>query len=156
MVVKVLRPPPRIKVLEALGSIADGRISAVNNGARVLSSSGEREYYVVVTGDLRAYSNDNGTLYRGYVGYPIIALLMIKGVLPFDEAIARALSGIPWKTLNETYKRYEVVEEIVLKRAEERGISREIVTDYVSIVMKKLSSMRIVFDDSLVKQQTLF
>ncbi len=156
MVVKVLRPPPRIKVLEALSSIADGRISAVNNEARVSSSSGEREYHVVVTGDLRAYSNDNGTLYRGYVGYPIIALLMMRGVIPYDEAIARALSGIPWRTLNETYKRYEVVEEIVLKRAEERGISREVVMGYVSVVMKKLSSMRIVFDDSLVKQQTLF
>jgi len=152
---KPLRLPPRIKVLEALGAIADERIKVFDNEAEVVSSSGERVYRVIVRDDGRVYSNDNGTYYRGYVGYPIISLLMIKGKLPYDERIAKALSGIPWKELNETYKRYAIVEEIVLRRAEEKGISRQSIMYFVGTVLKKLSAMRLVYDESLAKQTTL-
>ena len=153
---RVLRLPPRIKVLEALGSIADGRINVQDNEAEVTSSTGERTYKVIVRDDGRVYSTDNGTIYRGYVGYPIIALLMIKGKLPYDERIANALSGIPWKRLNETYRKYVIVEQIVLKKAEEKGVPRQVIMDFVNIVMKKLQSMKLVFDEDLVKQKTLF
>ncbi len=156
MVRKILSKPPRIKVLEALGSIADGRVKLSGDEAVVVSSTGEREYRVVVKDDGRVYSSDNGTIYRGYIGYPIIAVLMLKGKLPFDEKIAKALAGIPWKELNETYKRYAIVEEIVIRRAEERGVSRQSIQYFVNIVLKKLSSMKLVFDDELVKQKTLF
>jgi len=153
---RVLRLPPRIKVLEALGSIADGRINVQDNEAEVTSSTGERTYKVIVRDDGRVYSTDNGTIYRGYIGYPIIALLMIKGKLPYDERIANALSGIPWKRLNETYRKYVIVEQIVLKKAEEKGVPRQVIMDFVNIVMKKLRSMKLVFDEDLVKQKTLF
>jgi len=153
---RVLRLPPRIKVLEALGSIADGRINVQDNEAEVTSSTGERTYKVIVRDDGRVYSTDNGTIYRGYIGYPIIALLMIKGKLPYDERIANALSGIPWKRLNETYRKYVIVEQIVLKKAEEKGVPRQVIIDFVNIVMKKLQSMKLVFDEDLVKQKTLF
>ncbi len=153
--VKYLRLPPRIKVLEALGAIADGRIKVLNDEAEVVSSTGERKYRVVVRGN-KVYSTDNGTIYRGYIGYPIISLLMLKGKLPYDEKIARALSGIPWKELNETYKKYVIVEQIVLKKAEERGVPRQVITDFVNIVLKKLSSLKLVFDEDIAKQKTLF
>ena len=153
---KILRLPPRIKVLEALGSIADGRINVLDNEAEVISSTGERKYRVIVYDDGRVYSTDNGTIYRGYIGYPIIALLMIKGKLPYDERIAKALSGIPWKRLNETYRKYVIVEQIVLKKAEEKGVPRQVIMDFVNIVMKKLQSMKLVFDEDLIKQKTLF
>ncbi len=153
---RVLRLPPRIKVLEALGSIADGRINVQDDEAEVTSSTGERTYKVIVRDDGRVYSTDNGTIYRGYIGYPIIALLMIKGKLPYDERIAKALSGIPWKRLNETYRKYVIVEQIVLKKAEEKGVPRQVIMDFVNIVMKKLQSMKLVFDEDLVKQKTLF
>ena len=107
--------PPRIKVLEALGAIADGRVKVLGHGrAEVISSEGDRVYkvYVDVEKGL-AYSDDNGTRLRGYVGYPIIALLMKMGVLTYDERLAEALKGIPWRRLNETYKRYSIVERIV-------------------------------------------
>ncbi|WFO75534.1 hypothetical protein J4526_01150 [Desulfurococcaceae archaeon MEX13E-LK6-19] len=152
---KILRRPPRIKVLEALGAIADGRIKVRNDEAEVVSSNGERVYRVIVSRDGRVYSNDNGTYYRGYVGYPIIAFLMLKGILPYDEKISKALAGIPWKELNETYKKYAIVEEIVLRQAEEKGVSRQSVLDFVNIVLKKLSSLRLVYDESLAKQSRL-
>ncbi|HDI02232.1 MAG TPA: hypothetical protein ENF93_01150, partial [Ignisphaera sp.] len=90
-----LRLPPRIKVLEALGAIADKRINIIDSyRAKVVSSDGSRIYTVIV--DLAkglVYSDDNGTKYRGYVGYPIIAFLMLQGVLPFDRKISEALKG---------------------------------------------------------------
>lgn len=151
--VRILRLPPRIKVLEALGSIADGRINIRDNEAEVISSTGEKTYKVIVRDDGRVYSTDNGTIYRGYIGYPIIALLMVKGRLPYDERIANSLSGIPWKKLNETYRKYVIVEQIVLKKAEERGVPRQVIMDFINIVMKKLQSMKLVFDEDLVKQK---
>ncbi len=141
----VLSLPPRIKVLEALGCIADGRIELINeNTARVTSSLGDRIYRVYV--DLSrgvAYSDDNGTKYRNYIGYPIIALLMLRGVIPYSEDIAKALSGIPWKILNEKYKRYYLVEREVLKRAELRGVSSSHVMEFVKVVMDRLKDVKL-------------
>jgi hypothetical protein len=151
---KILRRPPRIKVLEAIGSIGDDRVKMISDDeARIVSSMGDREYHVVVkqvsSSVFRVYSNDNGTIYRGYVGYPIIAVLMVKGVLPIDKDVMRAMTGIPWKELNEKYKKYSIVENIVLERAEQMGVSKSIVYDYINIVMKKLGLLKILFDDSL-------
>jgi len=141
----LLARPPRIKVLEALGSIADGRIREVEpNMAVVTSSTGERQYLVYVDPEKRvAYSDDNGTKYRGYVGYPIIALLMLKGYLPFDKRIADALAGIPWKRLNERFKRYAIVEKIVKREAAKRGVKPSEIDSYVKAVMNRLSELRL-------------
>ena len=38
--------PPRIKIFEALGAISDGRIKINGNTAKVVSSSGNKEYSV--------------------------------------------------------------------------------------------------------------
>jgi hypothetical protein len=156
----VLRPltkPPRIKVLEAIGAIGDNRIRVLSETeATVKSSTGEREYRVVLVksgeGMYRAYSNDNGTLYRGYIGYPIISFMIVKGILPVDNEIVRAFTGIPWKELNEKYQKYAVVESIVLSRAERMGVPRNVVDDYVTLVLKKLSVIRVYFDEELSKR----
>lgn len=148
--VVVLRRPPRIKVLEAIGSLGDGRVRVISEEcAEVTSSRGDKTYKVVVLPDNRVYSSDNGTRLRGYIGYPIIAFLMEKGVIPIDREVMKAMTGVPWKDLNEKYKRYAVVEDIVVRRAERMGVSREIIYDYINIVMKKLSLMKLVLDESL-------
>jgi hypothetical protein len=147
---RLLRKPPRIKVLEAIGSLGDGRLNAVSDEcARVTSSRGDKVYKVVVLGDGRVYSSDNGTRLRGYIGYPIIAFLMFKGVIPIDRDVMNAMKGVPWKDLNEKYKRYAIVEDIVVRRAERMGVKREIIYDYINIVMKKLGLMKLYFDESL-------
>ncbi|MEM1804177.1 MAG: hypothetical protein QXR80_06745, partial [Desulfurococcaceae archaeon] len=81
--IKPLSKPPRIKVLEAAGAVGDNRIRVLSStSATVGSSLGDREYKVVLIeesmGVYRAYSNDNGTLHRGYVGYPILAFMIVK------------------------------------------------------------------------------
>ena len=150
-----LKIPPRIKVLEALGSIADRRIIVLDEKrAKVISSEKNREYFVYL--DLEknvAFSNDNGTKLKGYIGYPIIAFLMIKKVLPFDEKIADALSQIPWKRLNEKYKNYSIVEKIVKDIAKKRGIEINLLEKLVEEVMKKISNLSLFYDPSLEKNK---
>ncbi|MEM0470354.1 MAG: hypothetical protein QXP03_00060 [Desulfurococcaceae archaeon] len=151
---KLLLKPPRIKVLEAAGAIGDGRILIVSNSkAIVRSSMGDREYKVVLvpgdSGAYRVYSNDNGTIHRGYVGYPVLAFMMKTGILPMDNDVVRAMTNIPWKELNERYQKYSIVESIVISRAEKLGVSRNIIDDYINIVFKKLGLMKVYFDESL-------
>jgi len=150
-----LKIPPRIKVLEALGSIADRRIIVLDEKrAKVISSEKNREYFAYL--DLEknvAFSNDNGTKLKGYIGYPIIAFLMIKKVLPFDEKIADALSQIPWKRLNEKYKNYSIVEKIAKDIAKKRGIEIILLEKLVEEVMKKISNLSLFYNPSLEKNK---
>ena len=140
-----LRLPPKIKVLEAAGAIADGRVNKVEERwYRVRSSEGDREYSVYVNILRReACSTDNGTVFRKYVGYPIISVLMMEGVLPYDERIGEALSGIDWKALNERFKKYAVVEEEVKKIAEGRGVRSEEIDEFKEEVYSSLKSFRL-------------
>ncbi|HDI75526.1 MAG: hypothetical protein DRJ52_03070 [Thermoprotei archaeon] len=139
------RTPPRIKVLEALGCIADQRIKFVGEKeAVVVSSTGERTYKVTWDGGKAIMSTDNGSLYRGYLGYPSIAFLMLKGILPFDKEIADALKGISWKKLNETYKKYRIVEEKVKAIAKERGVDPAKIDSFVAKVMQEIRAKRFV------------
>lgn len=112
-----LRAPPRIKILEALSAIADDRVKLVGqNDAVVTSSDGTRKYEVNWDpSSNKVSSTDNGTTHRNYVGYPIIALLMLHGVLPYDASLSKKLEGINWRRLNEKYKQYEVVIDNVLR-----------------------------------------
>lgn len=154
--IKPLSKPPRIKVLEAAGAVGDNRIKVLSStSATVGSSLGDREYKVVLIeesmGVYRAYSNDNGTLHRGYVGYPILAFMIVKNILPVDNDVIRAMTGIPWKDLNERYQKYAIVENIVISRAERLGVPRSVIDDYINVVFKKLGLMKIYFDESLAR-----
>jgi len=127
-------------VLEALGAVVDGRVRLVGEGrCEVVSSEGDRVYNVVVKGGF-VYSNDNGTLYRGYVGYPILACLMAEGKLPTDAELGEKLRGVPWRRLNEQYKRYE---EVLRRLYAERGIERERAEAYIDAVLRRLAAMRL-------------
>lgn len=149
-----LSPPPRIKVLEAMGALADGRIEVLQgNFFRVISSDGSRVYNVYVEefsrGMFRACSTDNGTVYRGYVGYPIISAMMLLGYLRRDEDVERALSGIPWRKLNEELKKYALVESEVMRSVSFKGVSQARIRTFVDVVMEKLRSLTILHDTSL-------
>lgn len=97
--------PPMIKTYEALGAIADERIEMAKNTAKVWSSSGNKFYTVEYDPDkLQIMVNDNGSYWKGYLGYPAIAFLMNKGLLPYNEKIALLLKGVRWKDLNHKFK----------------------------------------------------
>lgn len=152
-----LRRPPRIKVLEASGAIGDGRVHILDESeggafARVRSSDASREYVVVVRKSgstaFRVYSDDNGTKYRGYVGYPIIAVMMLLGFLPRDNYVEKALSGIPWKELNEKFKKYELVERFIREKLA-NTIDWSIIEDFRRRVLGVLGRYNIYLDPTL-------
>ena len=70
--------PPVEKIYEAWSAVADGRV-AIDEAARkatVVSSDRTREYTVSWSDDGSVYtSNDNATYWRGYAGYPVIAVM---------------------------------------------------------------------------------
>ncbi|MCG2863184.1 MAG: hypothetical protein L7G98_01250 [Vulcanisaeta sp.] len=137
-----LRLPPRIKVLEALGALADGRVEVLGDKeAIVRSSDGTRTYRVYLDVSRREVdSTDNGTVHRGYIGYPIIAFLMMKGLLPVNEELMKSLRGIPWRKLNEEYKNYAKVIDVIIK---ERKLDENAVNKYIDQVMAMLRRMNL-------------
>jgi len=140
-----LKMPPKIKILEAAGAVADGRISKLGDKLfRVVSSEGDRTYSVYVDLERReACSTDNGTTYRNYVGYPIISSLLILGALPYDTVIGKSLANIDWRRLNETLKSYALVEEKVKEIARDRGVTPELINKYVDEVYTQLKKIKL-------------
>jgi hypothetical protein len=142
-----LKMPPRIKVLEAISSISAGRVKKEDAGIyKVRSSKGDKEYIVIIKNSM-AYSNDNGTIFKGYIGYPIIASLMIEGILPKNDKIGEAIKNIPWADLNESLKSYKKVEEKVKEEAKKNGVQPEEIDDYVELVMQALKMITLRFKD---------
>ena len=119
--------PPVAKVYEALSAIAEGRVRITAPGrAEVVSSAGDKTYAVTWSEDGRQISsNDNASMWQGYTGYPIIAVLLATGRIPYDPAVAALLAGVPWHDLNERFKRdYDAAVESVLYDIESRGGDR--------------------------------
>jgi hypothetical protein len=99
------KQPPIIKIYEALGVVADGRVEVSGNTARVFSSSGNKFYTVSFEPEKNAImANDNGSYFRGYLGYPAIAFLLKTDLLEFRPELAAHLKGIAWKDLNTKFK----------------------------------------------------
>ncbi len=77
-------------------------------------------------------------MHRGYVGYPIISFLMVKKLLPINERLMQSLKGIPWRRLNEEYKSYARVMEVIIK---DRGLNEDEVNKYIDQVLSMLRRM---------------
>jgi len=138
--------PPRIKILEALGSIADKRIKILKENNKIeaecLSSEGDKKYKIIFDKKQNAiFSDDNGSMLKGYLGYPSIALLMLKKDLSFNEEIAKALAGIPWKKLNEKFKNYFKTEIVVKQIAKKRGIDERTINEFIDKILKEIEKI---------------
>src|SRR5687767_9825566 len=97
--------PPIIKIYEALGAVADGRVEVEGTTAKVYSSSRSKYYDVAYEPNAKAImANDNGSYWKGYLGYPAIAYLMTIGALSYDHNIGDLLKGIAWKDINQQFK----------------------------------------------------
>lgn len=137
--------PPIEKVYEAWSAVADGRVTLhpEERQATVISSNRAKTYTVTWNEDGTVYSsNDNATYWQGYAGYPVIAALMIRGVLPLDRSIAEEFAQVDWTELNERYKRNYT--QAVAAVVSERGLNAERATQAAEAVLKMLASLDIV------------
>ena len=132
--------PPLEKVYEAWTALADNRVTMHDGYADVSSSDGEKSYIVKFTGD-KYSSDDNATFWQGYPGYPVIAVLMLQGRLPFDRDIAELWRNINWTVLNKKFRNNyaKAVEDI----ARERGINEEQSKEATEKVMESLKELPI-------------
>ncbi len=137
--------PPDIKVLEALGAIADDRVKVKGNTAIIKSSNLNKEYAVKFYPEKnKIYSTDNASKFHHYLGYPIISFLMLKGILSYSSRIASALKGIKWKELNDKFKRnYELTKEYALKKCESNRIQKEEVEEFIKTTLKRLKELQL-------------
>ena len=132
--------PPIEKVYEAWTALADGRVNMHDDYATVASSDGEKEYIVKYSGNQYS-SDDNATFWQGYPGYPVIAVLMLQGKLPYDKEEAKLWKNINWTELNKKYR--NKYSDAVARIAEERDINQERAAEAAQAVMQILSNLPI-------------
>lgn len=95
---------PLIKIYEGLGAIGDSRVQLEKYTARVRSSSGNKFYEVTYDPISNSItSNDNGSYWLGYLGYPAIAYLLKGRVVEYDNMFTEYLKDIKWKDINQRY-----------------------------------------------------
>jgi hypothetical protein len=135
--------PPIIKIYEALGAIADNRIEISGNIAKVYSSSGNKFYDVAYDADKKVImANDNGSYWKGYLGYPSIAFLLKIGLLEFKPELAGLLKEIKWKDINQKFnndfdKTFKYIESLLDVKA------RNNLADYVKSIDEKISELNL-------------
>ena len=136
--------PPRAKVFEAFTAVADDRVRLTGPGsATVVSSGGDKTYDVEWSEDGRTISaNDNASYWQGYLGYPILAVLLARDELHADADAIGAVAGVPWHDLNKRYRRdYDAAVAHVLGGLEERGEDAALVERQVDAVQGQLAAL---------------
>ena len=137
--------PPIEKIPEAYSAIADDRVAMGDHSAKVRSSDGSKTYTVQWNDD--AYtSDDNGSRWQNYSGYPILAVLLLQGKLPLDRQVADLFRGIPWKELNKAHKnKYaDALAEIMAGKteAERNRIEQDMRTVHDALAKLQLKRLR--------------
>ncbi len=136
--------PPKIKIYEALGCLADGRLRKIDGEMRVYSSSGKKFYTVAFDEKENAImANDNGSYWIGYLGYPAIAYLMSIGGLSFNQKYAESLKGIVWKDINTKNKNnFEKTLLEVREIMKERGVNLKKFDQFVKQVLQEIKEKK--------------
>ena len=89
-------------------------------------------------------ANDNASFWQGYAGYPIIAVLLASGMIEYDSEVARPLAGVPWKEVNDRFKRdYDKAVVAVLKDVAAEGGDRDAIAAQVDAIYTKLAAMKL-------------
>lgn len=102
------QPPHISKIYEALTAIADNRmeLSEDKRTAKCFSSSKGKFYEIEYDKETRSImSNDNTAFFKGEISYPMIAMLMLLGELPYTVELANYFINIPWKDLLQKHKK---------------------------------------------------
>ena len=134
-----MKMPPIEIVFEAYSALADGRVNMDPDGNKAtVTSSDQTKAYTITWEDHHYASDDNATYWAGYPGYPVIAVLMEQGILPYDRELAGQFKSVSWKELNQKYKRnYEKAARAVM---EEKGINADTAYTSAEQVLKILQS----------------
>jgi len=137
----MIKLPPIEKIPEAYTAIEDDRVKLYDDYAEVKSSNGEKEY-LIKWKDKLYYSNDNSTYWQGYIGYPVIAVLMLKGNLSLNREVSKFFKDINWNKINKENKRdYRSSLEQVLVGTTDKD--RKIIDEEIDKVYKEIENLDI-------------
>ena len=144
--------PPKEKIYEAFSVLADNRFVIESNGkASVTSSSGNKQYSLewieensLLETIIKITSNDNASYWQGYLGYPIIAILMVNEKVQFNRSIIEHFKGIQWKALNTACNNNysKVVEKILANINDEQEIEK--IKQEIDNIFNQISDLYIV------------
>ena len=137
------KEPPIIKIYEALGALADGRVEVSGDSAKVFSSSGKKFYevrYDAANHAITAY--DNGSYWKGYLGYPAISYLFAIGVLTYEPGKALEFKDIAWKDINTKYKNDfdKTIEHIFKEKSHEVRVGLE---NYAKETLAEIQALKL-------------
>jgi len=151
----MIKLPPIEKIPEAYSAIADNRIVMSDTSASVDSSDNAKRYTVTWEDNIYT-SNDNASIWQGYAGYPMIAVLMLQGKLPLDRVIASYFKGINWKALNTKHKnKYDKAVAEILDSLKEKGIDTDAIHVEINKVYDSIRTLEISTKRSGIKQVKL-
>lgn len=135
----MIKLPPIEKIPEAYTAIEDDRVKLFDDYATVTSSNSEKDYLIKWKDDLY-YSNDNSTYWQGYIGYPVIAVLMLQGKLGLNREISKYFKDINWNNLNkENKKDYRASLEQVLEGVSEDN--KKYIYEEIDKVFKEIEKL---------------
>jgi hypothetical protein len=137
--------PPLVKAYEALGAVGDGRVRIVDDMHAVVTSSSGNKNYIVETsaGGREISSNDNASYWRGYLGYPAIAVLIERGFYRAPANVTDALAGIPWQEINRRNRNnYAKTVAEVEKFIEENGHDPDAVRSEAEALLDYLTKLK--------------
>ena len=138
------KQPPIAKIYEALGALADERIHDIDaHSATVISSTGDKKYLVEWSHDFAwITSNDNASFWQGYLGYPIIAVILKAGKINYRIDIAEKLKGVAWKAINTKYKnKYDLAIAEVLQEIQRNGGNRDDIVGECEQIASELAKL---------------
>lgn len=142
----VWKNPPKEKVYEALSAVGAGRVTLLEGlRAEVLSSDSVKTYTVEWSEDVKGFtSNDNASYWQGYMGYPIIAVLMTLGKLNYSAHTAVLLASVQWKEINKRFRNDYV--KAVAYALDSLGLgteARQAISDEVDRIMSQMEAMEL-------------
>jgi len=145
--------PPKYKIFEALGAVADDRIEIIDPKSEILEarqySSSRGKYYTILYNPKlsQIMPNDNATWYVGYLGYPAISLLLFLDKIQFDKSILPYFTDIPFKDINQKHKNdfeqanLEIVDMILTRGLDKVKLDTEIDLIYSQLTELKLEHL---------------
>lgn len=133
--------PPIEKIPEAYTAIEDNRVELFDDYAIVKSSNFEKEYLIKWKDNIY-YSNDNSTYWQGYVGYPVIAVLMLQAKLPLNKEVSKYFKEINWNKLNKDNKRdyKQSLEQVLENNSTEE---KSIIFNEINLVFEEIKNLNI-------------
>jgi hypothetical protein len=137
------KQPPIIKIYEALGSLADDRVEISESSGKIYSSSRNKFYTVTYDPQKQLImSNDNGSYWKGYLGYPAIAFLMKIGVISYETSLSNLLKDIAWKDINQKFKNdFDKTLEYILSSKSES--EKKNLDDFATAVSREIEKMNL-------------